>query len=107
MGRPCLGQGRKSTRWHYDPETEMDIDENRWDPVTWFSQRGYNVTEMINAPGKYGFFESEIYLWWQRLTPLVQNSAATASALEFFGFFALGRYFSNPVMEAVAKAGKI
>ena len=37
---------------------------------------------------------------------LVQNSVATASSLEFFGFFALVRYFSNPVAEAVAIADK-
>ncbi len=25
---------------------------NRWDPVAWFSQHGYNVSEMIKAPGE-------------------------------------------------------
>lgn len=25
---------------------------NRWDPVLWYSQHGYNVSEMIKAPGK-------------------------------------------------------
>ena len=26
---------------------------NRWDPVIWYSQHGYNVSEMIKAPGTY------------------------------------------------------
>jgi hypothetical protein len=33
---------------------------NQWDPVKWYSQHGYNVTEMIKAPGKQFFFNSDI-----------------------------------------------
>ena len=52
-----MGQSRTSSdqHWEYDsspmiPDAKEDND--RWDPVTWFSQRGYNVTQMIYAPGK-------------------------------------------------------
>ena len=31
---------------------ERDADYNAWDPVVWYSQRGYNVSEMIKAPGE-------------------------------------------------------
>ena len=29
---------------------------NRWDPVLWYSRHGYNVSEMIKAPGKVHIF---------------------------------------------------
>ena len=34
---------------------------NRWDPVLWYSQHGYNVSEMIKAPGKNHRHISEEY----------------------------------------------
>ena len=46
MGRPCINRGRAATK-----PSEDEQDYSKWDPVKWFSQRGYNVTQMIHAPG--------------------------------------------------------
>ena len=46
MGRPCINRGRAATK-----QSEEEQDYSKWDPVKWFSQRGYNVTQMIHAPG--------------------------------------------------------
>ena len=47
MGRPCINRGRSATK-----QSDEEQDYSKWDPVKWFSQRGYNVTQMIHAPGK-------------------------------------------------------
>ena len=44
MGRPCIN--RSATK-----KSDEEQDYSKWDPVKWFSQRGYNVTQMIHAPG--------------------------------------------------------
>ena len=70
MGRPCMGQSRTSSdqHWKYDsspmiPDAKEDND--RWDPVTWFSQRGYNVTQMIYAPGKKKIAQCRnLWIFW-------------------------------------------
>ena len=49
MGRPCINRGRAATK-----KSEEEQDYSKWDPVKWFSQRGYNVTQMIHAPGISG-----------------------------------------------------
>ena len=46
MGRPCINRGRSATK-----QSDEEQDYSKWDPVKWFSQRGYNVTQMIHAPG--------------------------------------------------------
>ena len=46
MGRPCINRGRSATK-----KSDEEQDYSKWDPVKWFSQRGYNVTQMIHAPG--------------------------------------------------------
>ena len=57
MGRPC--RKRYQNRVPVDeepPEPEVEVDDNevnnRWDPVTWYGRHGYNVSEMIKAPGR-------------------------------------------------------
>ena len=42
----------KDPDYNSEEDPDVSINSNRWDPVTWFSQRGYNVTQMIDAPGK-------------------------------------------------------
>ena len=40
-------------------QRERDADYNAWDPVVWYSQHGYNVSEMIKAPGKRNRFRRD------------------------------------------------
>lgn len=56
MGPPCK-QRSQAEIWNENPQQDLDYEvqsstvSNRWDPVAWYSQHGYNVSEMIKAPG--------------------------------------------------------
>ena len=52
MGPPCK-QRSQLENWSetLEEHSESSTVTNRWDPVVWYSQHGYNVSEMITAPG--------------------------------------------------------
>ena len=66
LGAYCPNKYTVLLQQKEEDETEVDYREedgnnnmlqastvsNRWDPVLWYSRHGYNVSEMIKAPGK-------------------------------------------------------
>ena len=55
MSPPCRKRVHIQPHRQWDTisnEQQANPDYNAWDPVVWYSQHGYNVSEMIKAPGK-------------------------------------------------------
>ena len=67
MGRPCINRGRSATK-----QSDEEQDYSKWDPVKWFSQRGYNVTQMIHAPGMK--IEKNRSIVWTKVSSTLQFS---------------------------------
>ena len=50
MGPPCKQRNRLVDQQEQEESTTTV--SNSWNPVDWYTRNGYNVSDMINAPGK-------------------------------------------------------
>lgn len=82
MGPPCKQRSQleswkvNSLLQDQDYEEQSSTVSNRWDPVAWYSQHGYNVSEMIRAPGTFtfqcSFLKQYRLLWLLKILFLLQ-----------------------------------